>query len=242
MNRCVDWWPYTLRTFLLFAVVVLCAGCAGPYAVGYAVDPLEGPPVKLKTPVLVRTLADRRPAAERIDPPEAAQYRFFSSDKSFKEPVDESITRMLQLELANAGLEVAAEGNHLLGDKPYIRISGDIVHFFVSRRSLPIATIQDKVNTLWLREQYTVRVEIRIDMIDTRSGKQVMSRRYTSSDSFAQRSEMIDVKAYNKDPRGNIESKRWQVAADDYAVQLLNEHLKRTLVQARKDIVLLLTP
>jgi len=230
------WWSIGLATALLLG------GCAGPYAIGYAVDPLDGPPIKLKTPVLVRTLADRRPAAERFDPPEAAHYRFYSADKLFKEPVDVSITRMLQLELANAGLEVAAEGNHLLGDKPYIRISGDILHFFVSRRSLPIATIQDKVNTLWLREQYTVRVEIRIDMIDTRSGKQVMSRRYTSSDSFAQRSEMLDVKAYNKDPRGDIQSKRWQVAADDYAVQLLNEHLKRTLVQARKDIVLLLTP
>lgn len=224
------------------AAALLLSGCAGPHAIGYAVDPLDGPPVKLKTPVLVRTLADRRPAAERFDPAEAAEYRFFSADKLFKEPVDESITRMLQLELANAGLEVAAEGNHLLGDKPYIRISGDMLHFFVSRRRLPIATMQDKVNTLWLREQYTVRVEIRIDMIDTRSEKQVMSRRYTSSDSFAQRSEMLDVKAYNNDPRGDIESKRWQVAADDYAVQLLNEHLKRTLVQARKDIVLLLTP
>lgn len=222
-------------------VALLLASCAGPYAIGYAVDPLEGPPVKLKTPVLVRTLADRRPAVERIDPPEAEGYRFFSSDKSFKEPVDVSITRMLQLELANAGLEVAAEGNHLLGDKPYIRVTGDILHFFVSRKPLPIATIQDKVNTLWLREQYTVKVELRIEVIDTRSGKLVMSRRYTSSDSFAQRSEMLDVKAL-REGRGEAQKKRWQVAGDEYAIQLLNEHLKRTLVQVRKDLVLLLTP
>ncbi|MCX7848345.1 MAG: hypothetical protein N2595_09995 [bacterium] len=232
-------WCWCLAGVLVSVGMV---GCAGPYAIGYAIDPLEGPPVKLKTPVLVRTLADRRPAVERIDPPEAEGYRFFSSDKCFREPVDVSITRMLQLELANAGLEVAAEGNHLLGDKPYIRITGDILHFFVSRRPLPIATIQDKVNTLWLREQYTVRVELRIEMIDTRSGKQVMSRRYISSDSFAQRSEMLDVKGYLEDPRGDLQRKRWRVAGDEYAVQLLNEHLKRALVQARKDIVLLLTP
>jgi len=228
---------------LTAAVAVLAlalAGCSGPHTIGYSLDPLEGPPVKFSTPVLVRTFADRRPVDERYEPDDAVDFRFYSSDWSFKEPVDKAVTRALQLELANSGIEVADAGNFLLGRKPHIRVSGDILHFHVSRREMPVDTLQHNVKTLWRRERYSVRVSLRIKVIDAKLRKLVMKRVYTSGDSFPLRSEMIDVKAYASGKP--IEDARWQGAGDDYCVQLLNDHLKRILVQVRQDIIRLLTP
>ena len=139
-------------------------------------------------------------------------------------------------------MEVADEGNHLLGQKPYLRVTGELLHFLVTRADVPVPTLQNKVNTLWRREQYSVRVGLRITMIDTKSEKKVMQRVYTSSDSFTQRSSMIDVKQYEQDATHNIDKAKWTVAGDDYCIQLLNKHLKIVLVQARNDITKLLTP
>lgn len=222
------------------ACALLCAGCAGPHAIAYSIDPLEGAPVVIKTPVLVRTLADLRPPEERFEPKDIALYDFYSSDKTFKEPVDVSVTRMLQLELANAGIEVADEGNHLLGEKPYIRIDGDILDFHVAAKEVPIETIQNKVKTLWRQQQYAVKVGLRIQVIDAKSKRVVMKRVYDSHDSFTLRSEMIDVKAYQEGK--DIDKARWTVAGDQYCTQLLNDHLKRVLVKVRQDIVAMLTP
>jgi len=161
-------------------------------------------------------------------------------DKDFVDPVDKSITKAFQIELANAGFEVADAGNFIIGEKPYIRIAGDILHFYVSRKELPLNTIKQGEKTLWRKNQYTVRVTIRIKVIDAKSRKLVMKRTYTSSDTFTLRSEMIDVKAYTEGKP--IEKSKWQVAGDDYSIQLLNKNLKNVLVQARKDIVKLLSP
>ncbi len=221
---------------------VFLGGCAGPYSIGYACDPLEGPPVKFKTPLLVRQFSDCRPLEERTDTPAAANYSFWSCDKLFRQDVADAITRCFQLELANTGIEVADEANHLIGNKPYIRVTGDLYHFQVTRADLPVSSVQDKVTTLWRNNQYQIRISFRISVIDTASEKVVMRRVYTSNDTFDQRSDMIDVKAYEKDATHDLEKARWKVAGDDYCIQLLNEHLKRTMVQVRKDIVWLLTP
>ena len=227
---------------MLAGAWVLC-GCSGPHAVGYAIDPLDGPPVKYKTPVLVRPFEDRRPYNERYEPDKALDtFQFYSSDKQFKELPAPAVTRAFQLELANAGVEVADEGNHLLGQKPYLRVAGEVLHFLVTRADVPVPTLQNNVNTLWRREQYSVRVAVRITMIDTKSEQKVMQRVYTSNDSFAQRSSMIDVKGYEQDEKGEIDKAKWKVAGDEYCIELLNKHLKIVLVQARKDFTTLLTP
>ena len=174
------------------------ASCAGPYSIGYPLDPLETAQIKYATPVLVRNFADRRPVKERFYDDQNEQFDFFSLDKDFTEPVDKSITKAFQIELANAGFEVADAGNFIIGEKPYIRISGDILHFYVSRKELPLNTIKQGEKTLWRKNQYTVRVTIRIKVIDAKSRKLVMKRTYTSSDTFTLRSEMIDVKAYTE--------------------------------------------
>ena len=77
--------------------------------------------------------------------------------------------------------------NFLIGSKPNVRVAGDILHFNVSRRDLPISTIQHGVKTLWKREQYTVLVAIKIKVIDAKSRKLIMKRTYTSKDSFSLR-------------------------------------------------------
>ncbi|MCX7004486.1 MAG: hypothetical protein NTV22_14610 [bacterium] len=223
--------------------LVLCGCGSGTHMVGYAIDPLDGPPLKFQTPVLVRPFEDRRPYDECYEPDSAGElYQFYSSDKQFKEPPAPAVKRAFELELANAGVEVADEGNHLLGQKPYLRVTGELLHFLVTRADVPVPTLQNKVNTLWRREQYSVRVGLRITMIDTKSEKKVMQRVYSSNDSFTQRSSMIDVKQYEQDATRSIDKAKWTVAGDDYCIQLLNKHLKIVLVQARTDITTLLTP
>jgi hypothetical protein len=232
----------TLMLLCIAAAAALHCGCAGPYAVGYAIDPVEGPPIKYNTPVLVRPFADQRPRLERFEPADAGQYSFYSSDIWFKEDVAASITRAFQHELANAGIEVAAEGNHLLGNKPYLRLTAEVVHFIVTRKPVPVATMQDKVDTLWLRDQFSVRVALRVNLIDTKSEKKVMQRYYESSDSFTQRAGMIDVEQYKPGSATPPKKTDSKTADNDYCIQLLNKHLKIVLVQARQDIVQLLTP
>jgi hypothetical protein len=210
--------------------------------IGYAVDPLDGPPVKFRTPVQVRELGDRRPAEERFEPAEAEEFAFYSRDRTFNEPVAEAVTRMLQVELANAGIEVTDQANYLVGQKPYLRIAGDILHFHVTRKQLPLDTMQEGVNTLWRREQFAVRVSVRIKMIDAKSRKLVMRRVYTSSDAAAVRSVMIDVQSPKDDDDKEVEVQAWQMAGDEAAAQLLNQHLKNVLVRVRQDVVRQLTP
>lgn len=226
--------------FITGVAALFLGSCAGPYSIGYPIDPLETSQIKYATPVLVRNFADRRPVNERFYDDQNEHYDFFSLDKDFVDPVDKSITKAFQIELANAGFEVADAGNFIIGEKPYIRIAGDILHFYVSRKELPLNTIKQGEKTLWRKNQYTVRVTIRIKVIDAKSRKLVMKRTYTSSDTFTLRSEMIDVKAYTEGKP--IEKSKWQVAGDDYSIQLLNKNLKNVLVQARKDIVKLLSP
>ena len=223
------------------AATLLLAGCAGTHAVGYSLDPLGGEPVKIRTPVMVREIADRRPPDERFEPAEAKDFVFYSSDKVFTEPVAVSVTRMLQLELANSGVEVADQGNHLIGSKPHIRVYGDLLHFQVTCKEVPIDTLQYKVKTLWRRQQYSVRVSLHLHMVDGLTGKTVMSRVYNSSDSAPLRSEMIDVKAVQEEGVP-LDKARWQVAGENSCVELLNDHLKRVLVEARNTIVKQLTP
>jgi len=215
-------------------VPLMLGGCAGPYTIGYARDPLEGPPSKFSYPILVRPFSDLRPHGERVDTREANTYAFWSCDKMFTEDVDAAITKALQLELANAGIEVADEGNHIIGKKPHLRLRGDVCHFQVTRATLPVSTLQEKTDTLWQRGQYNVRIGIRITVIDTDGEKLSMRRMYTSSDSFAQRTGMTDVK--------NPNEAQWKEAGDAYCIQLLNEHLKRIMVQVRKDIIKLVSP
>ncbi len=221
-------------------VATIISSCSGPHAIGYSIDPIEGFPIKYATPLLVRNFADERPVRERFYSNQIDNFDFYSLDKDFKVPVDKSITKAFQIELANAGFEVADAGNFIIGDKPYIRITGDILHFNVIRQTLPIATIQHKKKSLWKRQQFTVLVSIRIKVINAKARKLIMDHTYTSNDSFDLRSEMIDVKAYTEGKP--IEKSKWQSAGDDYSVQLLNAHLKKVLVKARQDIVKLLTP
>ena len=224
----------------LVTLLFLPAGCTSRYSIGYALDPLDGPPVKFKTPVLVRTLSDRRPVSERFEPAEKEDYRYHSIDRSFREPVSLAITRALQLELANAGVEVADAGNFIIGEKPDLRILGNILNFVVTRQEIPVDTMQHDVKTLWRRERFTVKASIQIEMIDTIQEKRIMARTFTSTDSFILRTDMIDAVAYTT----GIETKElhWQTAGNEYCVQLLNEHLKRVLVMARNNIVRQLTP
>jgi len=229
-----------LSVTFVVSLLFLSAGCATRYSVGYALDPLDGPPVKFKTPVLVRTLADLRPVNERFEPLNIEDFRYHSVNRSFKEPVAKSITRALQLELANAGVEVADAGNFIIGEKPYLRVVGKILNFVVTRQEVPVDTMQHGVKTLWGRERFTVKVSIHVEMIDTLQEKRIMARTFTSSDSIILRSDMIDSVAYET----GIDTKElhWQTAGNEYCIQLLNEHLKRVLVEARNVIVRQLTP
>ncbi len=219
---------------------MIFTSCSGTHVVGYSIDPLEGTPVKYGIPVLVRNFADRRPVKERFPSKESDEFDFYSLDKEFKFSIDKSITKAFQIELANAGFEVADAGNYIIGDKPYIRITGDILNFNITRNNLPIDTLQHGKTTLWKRQQFSTRVSIKIKVINAKARKLLMERTYTNNDSFSMRSEMIDVKAYSEGKL--LEDSKWQSAGDDYSVQLLNDHLKGVLVKARQDIVKLLLP
>lgn len=218
----------------------MLSGCGTKYAVGYPVHPHGGEPVTYTTPIMIRQFADRRPHNERREPVEARDFRFYSRDIDFKEPVARSITRAFKLELANAGFEVADAKNYIVGDKPHLRISGDIVHFHVSRKAVPIETLQYDVDTLWRRERFTVRVGIRIRVIDALAERVVIQRLYESSDSFIMRTDMID--AADVVDGGAPDDSQWKVADNQFAIDILNEHLKRVLVQARRDLVRLMAP
>ena len=222
------------------SLAMISISCSGPHVVGYSIDPLEGTPVKYGIPVLVRNFSDRRPVKERFPSEESDEFDFYSLDKEFKFPIDKSITKAFQIELANAGFEVADAGNYLIGDKPYIRITGDILNFNISRNNLPLDTLQHGKTTLWKRQQFSTRVSIKIKVINAKARRLLMERTYTNNDSFIMRSEMIDVKAYSEGK--SLEDSKWQSAGDDYSIQLLNDHLKGVLVKARQDIVKLLLP
>ena len=222
------------------SLAMFSTSCSGPHVVGYSIDPLEGEPVKYGIPVLVRNFSDRRPVKERFPSKESDEFDFYSLDKEFKFPIDKSITKAFQIELANAGFEVADAGNYIIGNKPYIRITGDILNFNISRINMPLDTLQHGKTTLWKRQQFSTRVSIKIKVINAKARKLLMERTYTNNDSFIMRSEMIDVKAYKKGK--SLENSKWQSAGDDYSVQLLNDHLKSVLVKARQDIVKLLLP
>lgn len=232
---------YILCTLLLLSIpALLLCGCAGNYAVGYPIQPYGGDPVTYTTPIMVREFADRRPIEEKYEPEEAEEYRFYSRDIDFKDPVQESITRAFQLELANAGFEVADSENHIIGSKPFLRISGDILHFNVTRKLVPIDTMQHDVDTLWRRERYTVKVAVRLRIIDAKARRKVMQRVYESSDSAIMRSEMIDARDYASGTP--MEEAQWEMADNQFCIDMLNEHLKRVLVRARRDIVALMAP
>ncbi len=224
---------------VIAALAIIITSCSGPHVIGYSIDPLEGLPIKYSAPVLVRNFVDKRPVRERFTSDEAESFDFYSLNKHFKIPVDKSITKAFQLELANAGFEVADAGNFIIGEKPYIRITGDILHFNVIRKKLP-DSFQYGKKTLWKQQQFTILVTIKIKVINAKARKIIMEHTYTNNDSFAMRSEMIDVKAFTKGKL--LEKSKWQSADNYYSVQLLNDHLKRVLFKARQDIVKLLSP
>ena len=219
---------------------MIMTSCSGPYVIGYSIDPLEGSSIKYAIPILVRNFSDLRPVRERFPSKESDGFDFYSLDKDFKFPIDKSITKAFQIELANAGFEVADAGNYIVGEKPYIRIKGEILHFNITREDLPLSTLQHGEKTLWKRQRFSILVSIKIKVINAKSRKLVMERTYTNNDSFTMRSEMIDFKAYSEGKKA--ENATWESAGDDYSVQLLNNHLKNVLVKARQDIVKLLTP
>jgi len=234
LNKCI------IKIIAAVTAAIILSSCSGPHVIGYPIDPLEGSPVKYAIPVLVRNFADKRPVKERFHSDEVGLFDFYSLDKNFKYPVDKSITKAFQIELANAGFEVADAGNYIIGEKPYIRILGDILHFNVKRNELPIGSMKQGQKTLWKRQQVFILVSIKIRIIDAKSRKLIMERTYTSNDSFTLRSEMIDVKVFTEGK--SPDKAKWQSAGDDYSVQMLNNHLKRVLVKARQDIVKLLSP
>ncbi len=224
-----------LKTF--FAILTLgflIAGCAGPHSIGYPINTLGGPEIRFETPIQVRTFADRRPYFERHQPEAVTNYTFFSSDNVFNEPVADGITRAMLLELANAGIEVADSRNHIVGSKPYLRISGDILHYNITRKDMLEDAPDVGKNTLWLPEQYTVKVSIRIKIVDGRTRKLNMQRIYNSSDTVTLRSKMVDYKAFKENPDKKL---KWKKAGDDYFITILNDHLKYVLANARRDVI-----
>ena len=220
--------------FSILLLVFLIAGCAGPHSIGYPINTLGGPLIRYETPIQVRTFADRRPYFERHQPEAVTNYTFFSSDNVFNEPVADGITRAMQLELANAGIEVADSRNHIVGSKPYLRISGDILHYNITRKDMLEEAPGIGKTTLWLPEQYTVNVSIRIKVVDGRNRKLNMQRVYNSTDTVTLRSKMIDYAAYKEKPEERL---KWKKAGDDYFIRILNDHLKYVLANARKDVI-----
>jgi len=192
-----------LHNFIAISITVVItvmfsSSCSGPHVIGYSIDPLEGSPIKYNIPLLVRNFADRRPVRERFPTDESDKFDFYSLDKKFKVPIGSSITKAFQLELANAGFEVADAGNYIIGEKPYIRITGDILHFNITRKNLPLDTLKHGEKTLWKRQQFSILVSIKIKVINAKARKLILERTYTNNDSFSLRSEMIDVKVYTE--------------------------------------------
>ena len=220
--------------FVILTLGFLIVGCAGLYSIGYPINTLGGSQLKYETPVQLRTFADRRPYFERHQPEAVTNYTFYSSDNVFNEPVADGITRAMLLELANSGIEVSESINYIIGSKPYLRVSGDILHYNITRKDLLEAAPDVGKKTLWLPEQYTVNVSIRIKVVDGKSRKLNMQRVYNSSDTVVLRSKMMDYKAYKQKPE---ESLKWKKAGDDYYIRILNDHLKYVLANARNDII-----
>ncbi len=221
----------------IFAILTfgfLFAGCSGPHSIGYPINTLGGSEIRYETPVQVRTFVDRRPYFERHQPEAVTNYTFFSSDDVFNEPVADGITRAMQLELANAGVEVADSRNHIVGSKPYLRVSGDILHYNITRKDKLEDAPDIGKKTLWLPEQYTVNISIRLKIVDGRTRKLNMQRVYNSSDTVTLRSKMMDYKAYKENPEKSL---KWKKADDGYFIRILNDHMKYVLVNARKDII-----
>lgn len=218
-------------------IILLCVlffGCSGPHSIGYPINTLGGPQIRYTTPVQVRTLADRRPFFERQPTDAVTNYTFYTTDADFNEPVADGITRAMQLELANAGVEVADSRNHIIGSKPYLRISGDILHYNITRKDMLEEASDIGKKTLWLPEQYTVKVAVRIKIIDGKTRALVLQRLYKSSDTVTLRSKMMDYKAYKEDPEKSLQ---WKKAGDEYFIEILNDHLKYVLAEARNDII-----
>ena len=221
-------------TFAILILGFLITSCTGPYSIGYPINTLGGAQIKYETPVQLRTFADRRPYFERHQPEAVTNYTFYSSDSVFNEPVVDGITRAMLLELANAGIEVSDSRNHIIGSKPYLRVSGDILHYNITRKDLLEAAPDVGKKTLWLPEQYTVNVSIRIKVVDGRTRKLNMQRVYNSSDTVTLRSKMVDYKALKENPEKSLE---WKKAGDDYYIRILNDHLKYVLANARNDVI-----
>ncbi len=147
---------------IILAALFLCA-CADKYAVTYVLDPPGNLDLKNKVTVTVRDLIDRRPSQERVGPAEPLDGAFYSEDGVLEEPLSDSLTRLLQLELSNAGLDVVDSANYTPGQERTVRVAGEIYHAFVM--AVPESPVSD--DKLWKRMRYTVRVAVRVDMIDT---------------------------------------------------------------------------
>ena len=99
----------------------------------------------------------------------------------------------------------------------------------------PESTVSD--DNLWKRMRYTVRVAVRVDMIDTLAEKRVMARKYEYKDSFVIRHAMQDFEAVKEG-----KDKNYLEAGDAYCMQLFNDAVKKVLVQARRDIIVQMSP
>lgn len=219
---------------LLACLALLFLGaCADKYAITYALDPPGNLNVQNKEIVTVRTLVDRRPSQERVGPDLPEDGAFYSEDGVLETPMDRALTDLLQLELSNAGLEVVESDNYVPGQSRTVRIGGEIIHAFV----MGVPEVPVGSDNLWKRMRYTFKVTIRVDMVDTLAQKRVMARKYQYSDSFVIRHAMQDYIAAQKGKEKNSVE-----AGDAYCMQLLNDAIKKVLVQARRDVVAQMTP
>jgi len=220
---------------ILFLTVGMLASCAGPHKIMYQLDTLDDARVKFNTRILVRALIDRRPVNQRKEPRDIGNATFYLGDKHFAEPVDQAISRCLRLELANAGIEVVDPANQIPGNPTNVRVDGDILDFHVTRAPAPSGL--SPVLSVWKNERFTFKVRIRIEMIDTRQHKSIMEKEYSYSDSIVLRSEMMDVQ---NSTRSN--TKTWETAGEELAIQYLNNALKVVMTSIRQDIVQQITP
>ncbi|MBR5623752.1 hypothetical protein IKW72_01925 [bacterium] len=217
---------------IILAALFLCA-CADKYAVTYVLDPPGNLDLRNKVTVTVRDLIDRRPSQERVGPADPLDGAFYSEDGVLEEPLYVSLTRLLQLELSNAGLDVVDSANYTPGQERSVRVAGEIYHAYVM--GVPESPVSD--DKLWKRMRYTVRVAVRVDMVDTLQEKRVMARKYEFRDSFVIRHAMQDFEAVKEG-----KDKNYLEAGDAYCMQLLNDAVKKVLVQARRDIIVQMSP